>query len=82
MSLSRLVLRFRCPFVHSMSVRMSIRSQGQDGMILLLADSKHMDFMTLRMTGGKLILSADLGKGPASITSSIAVNDGNWHNVS
>lgn len=67
---------------YSVSLRLSVRSQAQDGMILLLSDSKHMDFMILRMAGGKLIMSADLGKGPASVTSSIAVNDGNWHTVS
>lgn len=69
-------------FYHSVSVKLSIRSQAQDGMILLLSDSKHMDFMILRMTRGKLIMSADLGKGPATITSSVAVNDGDWHTVS
>uniref|UniRef100_A0A3Q1IEZ3 Laminin subunit alpha-1 n=1 Tax=Anabas testudineus TaxID=64144 RepID=A0A3Q1IEZ3_ANATE len=64
------------------SVRLSVRSWAQDGMILLLSDSKHMDFVILRLTGGKLMMSADLGKGPASITSSVGVNDGHWHTVS
>uniref|UniRef100_A0A3Q1IIV8 Laminin subunit alpha-1 n=1 Tax=Anabas testudineus TaxID=64144 RepID=A0A3Q1IIV8_ANATE len=62
--------------------RLSVRSWAQDGMILLLSDSKHMDFVILRLTGGKLMMSADLGKGPASITSSVGVNDGHWHTVS
>uniref|UniRef100_A0A3Q1IIW7 Uncharacterized protein n=1 Tax=Anabas testudineus TaxID=64144 RepID=A0A3Q1IIW7_ANATE len=66
----------------SVSVRLSVRSWAQDGMILLLSDSKHMDFVILRLTGGKLMMSADLGKGPASITSSVGVNDGHWHTVS
>uniref|UniRef100_A0A7N5ZS04 Laminin subunit alpha-1 n=1 Tax=Anabas testudineus TaxID=64144 RepID=A0A7N5ZS04_ANATE len=61
--------------------RLSVRSWAQDGMILLLSDSKHMDFVILRLTGGKLMMSADLGKGPASITSSVGVNDGHWHTV-
>ncbi|XP_033982773.1 laminin subunit alpha-1-like [Trematomus bernacchii] len=40
-----------------------------------------MDFIVLRMTGGRLVLSADLGRGPASCTSSGTVNDGEWHMV-
>lgn len=66
----------------SASVRLSVRSRALDGLILLLSDSKHMDFIVLRLTGGRLRMSADLGKGPASITWSVAVNDGQWHNVS
>lgn len=69
-------------FVHSVSVKLSVRSWAQDGLILLLSDSKQMDFIVLRLTGGKLMMSTDLGKGPASITSSVLVNDGHWHTVS
>ncbi|XP_044032400.1 laminin subunit alpha-1 isoform X1 [Siniperca chuatsi] len=66
----------------SVSVRLSVRSRALDGLILLLSDSKQMDFVVLRLTGGRLMMSADLGKGPASITSSVAINDGEWHTVS
>ncbi|XP_068200121.1 laminin subunit alpha-1 [Antennarius striatus] len=66
----------------SVSVKLSLRSRALDGMILLLSDAKQMDFTILRLRGGKLMMSADLGKGPASITSSVAVNNGEWHNVS
>ncbi|XP_040922183.1 laminin subunit alpha-1 [Toxotes jaculatrix] len=66
----------------SVSVRLSVRSRALDGLILLLSDSKHMDFIVLRLMGGRVMLSADLGKGPASITSSVTVNDGDWHAVS
>uniref|UniRef100_A0A4W6ED91 Laminin subunit alpha-1 n=1 Tax=Lates calcarifer TaxID=8187 RepID=A0A4W6ED91_LATCA len=59
--------------------RLSVRSWALDGLILLLSDSKHTDFIVLTLTGGKLVMSADLGKGPASVTSSVAVNDGAWH---
>ncbi|XP_039983193.1 laminin subunit alpha-1 isoform X2 [Xiphias gladius] len=65
----------------SVSVRLSVRSRALDGLILLLSDSKHMDFIVLRLTGGRMMVSADLGKGPASITSSVAINDGDWHAV-
>ncbi|XP_058485060.1 laminin subunit alpha-1 isoform X1 [Solea solea] len=66
----------------SLSVRLSVRTRASDGSILILTDSKHMDFIILRLTGGRLMMSADLGKGPASITSSVVVNDGHWHDVS
>lgn len=71
-----------CVLVLSVSVRLSLRSRALDGLILLLSDSKQMDFMVLRLAGGRLMMSADLGKGPASITSSVAVSDGEWHTVS
>nr|XP_046227110.1 laminin subunit alpha-1 [Scatophagus argus] len=66
----------------SVSVKLSIRSRAQDGLILLLSDSKQMDFIVLRLKEGRLMMSADLGKGPASVTSSVAINDGDWHTVS
>uniref|UniRef100_H3D7M5 Laminin, alpha 1 n=1 Tax=Tetraodon nigroviridis TaxID=99883 RepID=H3D7M5_TETNG len=66
----------------SLSVRLSVRSRVPDGMILLLSDAKQMDFVVLKLTGGKLTLSADLGRGPASITSPVTVSDSQWHTVS
>ncbi|XP_029282402.1 laminin subunit alpha-1-like, partial [Cottoperca gobio] len=66
----------------SVSVRLSVRSRALDGLIVLLSDSKQTDFIVLRLTAGRLMMSADLGKGPASITSSVTVNDGEWHAVS
>ncbi|XP_069033643.1 laminin subunit alpha-1 [Embiotoca jacksoni] len=66
----------------SVLVRLSVRSLALDGLLLLLSDSKQMDFVVLRLMGGRVKLSADLGKGPASTTSSITVNDGEWHTVS
>ncbi|XP_026035470.1 laminin subunit alpha-1 isoform X1 [Astatotilapia calliptera] len=65
----------------SVSVRLLVRSWALDGLILLLSDSKQMDFVVLSLKGGRLMMSADLGKGPASITSSVAVNNGEWHTV-
>ncbi|XP_027137087.1 laminin subunit alpha-1 isoform X2 [Larimichthys crocea] len=66
----------------SVSVTLSVRSRALDGLIILLSDSKQTDFIVLRLTGGRLMMSADLGKGPASVTSSVAINDGTWHSVS
>ncbi|XP_031733781.1 laminin subunit alpha-1-like [Anarrhichthys ocellatus] len=65
----------------SVSLRLSVRSRARDGLILLLSDSKQMDFVVLKLTAGRLVMSADLGKGPASIASSVAINDGEWHTV-
>ncbi|XP_078100457.1 laminin subunit alpha-1 [Sander vitreus] len=66
----------------SVSLRLSVRSRALDGLLLLLSDSKQMDFVVLRLSAGRLMMSADLGRGPASITSSVIVNDGEWHAVS
>ncbi|XP_059205207.1 laminin subunit alpha-1 [Centropristis striata] len=66
----------------SVFLRLAVRSRALDGLIVLLSDAKQMDFIVLRLTGGRLMMSADLGKGPASITSTVAVNDGQWHAVS
>ncbi|XP_070709007.1 laminin subunit alpha-1 [Pempheris klunzingeri] len=66
----------------SVSLRLAVRSRGLDGLLLLFSDSKQTDFIVLRLAGGRLIMSADLGKGPASVTTSVAINDGEWHTVS
>lgn len=66
----------------SLSVKLSVRSRVPDGLILLLSDARQMDFVVLKLTGGKLVLTADLGKGPASITSPVTSSDGQWHTVS
>ncbi|XP_028288319.1 laminin subunit alpha-1 [Parambassis ranga] len=65
----------------NVSLRLSVRSWAVDGLLVLLSDSKQMDFIVLRLMGGRIRVSADLGKGPASITSSVAINDGEWHTV-
>ncbi|KAM4718072.1 laminin subunit alpha-1 isoform 2-T2 [Anableps anableps] len=68
-------------FRKSVSVRLSVRSWALDGLMLLLSDSKQMDFVVLSLKGGMVRLSADLGKGPAAVLSA-AINDGHWHTVS
>lgn len=66
----------------SLSARLWVRSRALEGLLLLLADSKMMDLVVVRLAAGKVWLSADLGRGPASVTSSVAINDGQWHHVS
>ncbi|XP_029979690.1 laminin subunit alpha-1 [Sphaeramia orbicularis] len=66
----------------SLSVRLAVRSRAHDGLLLLLSSKNHMDFAVLRLVGGRLQMSADLGKGPASVASSVRLNDGQWHMVS
>uniref|UniRef100_A0A3B4ARG9 Laminin subunit alpha-1 n=1 Tax=Periophthalmus magnuspinnatus TaxID=409849 RepID=A0A3B4ARG9_9GOBI len=65
----------------SLSIRISFRTWAADGLLLLMSSKNQMDFAVLRLVGGHMVLSADLGKGPASVTSSRLVNDGNWHTV-
>ncbi|XP_055022566.1 laminin subunit alpha-1-like [Boleophthalmus pectinirostris] len=65
----------------SLSIRMSFRTWAADGLLLLMSSKNQMDFAVLRLVGGHMVLSADLGKGLASVTSSSLFNDGNWHTV-
>ncbi|XP_077410965.1 laminin subunit alpha-1 [Vanacampus margaritifer] len=65
----------------SVSLRLSLRTRAQDGLLLLLSDANQMDFAILRLAAGRALMSADLGKGAATAASSVAVNDGKWHTV-
>ncbi|KAM8822118.1 laminin subunit alpha-1 isoform 2-T2 [Synchiropus picturatus] len=65
----------------SVLLQMSVRTRAEDGLMLLLSDSKHMDQFLLGLKAGKPLLSVDLGRGPTSVTSPVHVNDGQWHVV-
>lgn len=69
-------------YLLSLTLKLSARSRSPDGLIVLLTDARQADFVALKLTGGKLLLSADLGRGPASISSPVSVSDGQWHTVS
>ncbi|TNN23250.1 Laminin subunit alpha-1 [Liparis tanakae] len=66
----------------SVSVRLSVRSRARDGLLLLVSDAKQTDYVVLKLSAGRLLMSVDLGRGPASITSTLPINDGEWHTVS
>ncbi|XP_056290186.1 laminin subunit alpha-1-like isoform X2 [Pseudoliparis swirei] len=66
----------------SVSVRLSVRSRARDGLLLLVSESKQTDYVVLKLRAGRLMMSVDLGRGPASITSKGPINDGEWHTVS
>ncbi|TNM96651.1 hypothetical protein fugu_016312 [Takifugu bimaculatus] len=66
----------------SVSLKISARTRSPDGLLLLLSDAKQMDFAVVKLAGGKVTLSADLGKGPTSVTSPVSITDGLWHTVS
>ncbi|XP_053198733.1 laminin subunit alpha-1 [Scomber japonicus] len=66
----------------SVSLRVGVRTRARDGLIFLVSDGRLNDHAVLRLAGGRLLMSADLGRGPASVTSTVAVNDGEWHTVS
>ncbi|XP_076014482.1 laminin subunit alpha-1 [Genypterus blacodes] len=65
----------------SLSLRLSFRTRAHSGWLAVLSHPKHTDFAVLRLEAGRLLLSADLGRGPASVTSPVLVNDGQWHMV-
>ncbi|KAJ3611009.1 hypothetical protein NHX12_021025 [Muraenolepis orangiensis] len=58
-----------------------IISRTRNGLVYLLTSSSHMDYATLQVSGGRLLFTLDLGRGPASCISAHPVNDGQWHTV-
>ncbi|XP_028290565.1 laminin subunit alpha-1 isoform X3 [Gouania willdenowi] len=66
----------------SVSLTVSLRTRSDQSLVVLLSDSKLMDFVLVRLKRGRVLVSADLGKGPASVSSPVPVNDGHWHTVS
>uniref|UniRef100_A0A673J044 Laminin G domain-containing protein n=1 Tax=Sinocyclocheilus rhinocerous TaxID=307959 RepID=A0A673J044_9TELE len=47
-----------------------------------MANANQQDYAVLQVLGGRVLLSCDLGKGPAHITLATPINDGLWHTVS
>ncbi|KAM9775357.1 laminin subunit alpha-1 isoform 2-T2 [Syngnathus typhle] len=63
------------------SVRLSLRTRAQNGLLLLLTDDNQLNFAVLRLATGRALILANLGKGVATVASSVAVNDGKWHTI-
>lgn len=47
-----------------------------------MANANQQDYAVLQLQAGRLLLSCDLGRGPASATLPAAISDGLWHTVS
>ncbi|KAM4605993.1 laminin subunit alpha-1 [Polymixia lowei] len=65
----------------SFSVKMSVRTHAENGLVYYMANVNQMDYAILQLVGGRMVFTVDLGKGPASASSSHTVNDGQWHTV-
>ena len=58
-----------------------MRTSVQSGLLYYMAHANQMDYATLQLQGGHLVFTCDLGKGPASASLPLLVNDGHWHTV-
>ncbi|XP_067107794.1 laminin subunit alpha-1 [Osmerus mordax] len=65
----------------SFSLKLSVRTSVQSGLLYYMAHANQMDYATLQLQGGHLVFTCDLGKGPASASLPLLVNDGHWHTV-
>lgn len=73
-----IVVLFLCSF----AVELSIRTLAHSGILYYMANANQQDYAVLQLLGGRLLLSCDLGKGPAITSSHTHVSDGQWHTVS
>ncbi|KAG1696659.1 Laminin subunit alpha [Nymphon striatum] len=70
---------------------MYVRTSQPDGLLMYLGNEvgthnrvKRMltdDFMALEISGGKVILTIDLGSGNGQVTNSKYITDGQWHKI-
>ena len=63
-------------------ISVEIRTTIPNGLIFYVADSRHIDMMTLYIDEGHVVFGFDTGGGPLYISSPDTVNDGEWHVVS
>ncbi|XP_071119471.1 laminin subunit alpha-like [Haliotis cracherodii] len=58
------------------------KTTAEDGIIMYMADSRHIDHIALLIKGGQVVYSFNCGSGAAVVTSPNKYNDGQWHKVS
>lgn len=63
-------------------MKLSVRTFAHSGLLFYMANANQQDYAVLQLQAGRLLLSCDLGKGPASATLPAAISDGLWHTVS
>lgn len=69
-------------FLCSFRIELSIRTLAHSGILYYMANANQQDYAVLKLLGGRLLFSCDLGKGPAITTSHTHISDGQWHTVS
>jgi laminin alpha 3/5 len=57
------------------------KTTDKDGIILYVADARHVDFVALYLKDGYVVYGYNLGDDAARISSTDTYNDGQWHTV-
>ena len=60
-------------------IQLEFRTYASDG--LILATGLDMDYLGIWLRDGYIVMSFDLGSGPAEKTSKKQYNDGKWHTM-
>ncbi|KAK9952854.1 hypothetical protein ABG768_016886 [Culter alburnus] len=79
---SHMIMGFKNKTVRtSFAVKLSVRTFAHSGLLFYMANANQQDYAVLQLQAGRLLLSCDLGRGPASATLPAAISDGLWHTV-
>ncbi|XDV48183.1 hypothetical protein PO909_017644 [Leuciscus waleckii] len=79
---SHMILGFKNKTVRtSFVVKLSVRTFAHSGLLFYMANANQQDYAVLQLQAGRLLLSCDLGRGPASATIPAGISDGLWHTV-
>ncbi|XP_030623498.1 laminin subunit alpha-1 [Chanos chanos] len=79
---SHMIIGFKNRTVRtSFTVKLSVRTFASSGILYYMANANQQDYAILQLQGGRLVFSCDLGRGPASVTSPMSINNGLWHTV-
>ncbi|XP_056099529.1 laminin subunit alpha-1 [Rhinichthys klamathensis goyatoka] len=79
---SHMIMGFKNKTVRtSFVVKLSVRTFAHSGLLFYMANANQQDYAVLQLQAGRLLLSCDLGRGPASATIPAGISDGLWHTV-
>ncbi|XP_067290870.1 laminin subunit alpha-1 [Pseudorasbora parva] len=81
---SHMIIGFKNKTVRtSFVVKLSVRTFSRSGVLFYMANANQQDYAVLQLQAGRLMMSCDLGKGPANaaLTADDIISDGLWHTV-
>ncbi|XP_016296227.1 laminin subunit alpha-1-like [Sinocyclocheilus anshuiensis] len=79
---SHVIMGFKNKTVRtSFAVKLSVRTFARSGVLFYMANANQQDYAVLQVQGGRVLLSCDLGKGPAHASLATPINNGLWHTV-
>nr|XP_036233101.1 uncharacterized protein LOC106619610 [Bactrocera oleae]XP_036233105.1 uncharacterized protein LOC106619610 [Bactrocera oleae]XP_036233111.1 uncharacterized protein LOC106619610 [Bactrocera oleae]XP_036233118.1 uncharacterized protein LOC106619610 [Bactrocera oleae] len=64
-----------------LELKIILKAEQPDGLILYSGSAKHGDFIALSLTGGFVEFVFDLGSGPAVVRSEYPLSIGQWHTL-